>query len=73
MPKIKVTLSIGLVGCNQEDVLEMDDLEWGDCETDAQREELMDDYCVEDDYRLYKDGIENPSTNVLHIPDGVIS
>ena len=44
MPKIKVTLSIGYPAASREDVLEVDDDEWNDCETNEQREELMNQY-----------------------------
>lgn len=47
MPKIRVSLSIGLAGCTQEDILEIDDIEWDECETDEQRDELMDMYWKE--------------------------
>ena len=47
MPKIKVSLSIGFVNCRHEEEIDIDDDEWNDCETDEQREELMDEYWKE--------------------------
>lgn len=44
MPKIKVTLSIGYPGADREDILDVDDDEWNDCETDRERQELMNMY-----------------------------
>ena len=44
MPKIRVTLGIGFAGANHEDVLEIDDTEWAECETVMQKEELADEY-----------------------------
>lgn len=44
MPKLKVTLSIGISSCIQKDVLNIDQQEWDDCETDDQREELKEMY-----------------------------
>ena len=44
MPKLKVTLSIGYSGATHEDVLEIEDDEWVSCETDEEREKLIDDY-----------------------------
>ena len=44
MPKIEVTLSIGLAGAIREDILEIDDDEWNECTSDYQRNELMQSY-----------------------------
>ncbi len=44
MPKIKVTLSIGIANARQEDVLEINDDEWNDCDTEEERQDLMDEY-----------------------------
>jgi hypothetical protein len=44
MPKIKVTLSIGVSNANQEDILEIDEAEWNKCETEDQRDSLMNQY-----------------------------
>lgn len=44
MPKIKVTLNIGYLTAIREDVIEIDDQEWTDCETDEERDVLKDEY-----------------------------
>lgn len=44
MPRIRVTLSIGIANASQEDYLDVDDDEWAECETDEQRDDLMHDY-----------------------------
>ncbi len=44
MPQIRATLGIGIANSRQEDVLDIDDAEWDKCETDEEREELMNDY-----------------------------
>lgn len=44
MPKLKVSLGIGFSGARHDDVLDIDDKEWGDCESDSDREKLIDDY-----------------------------
>ena len=40
MPRFKVTLSIGYQGAEHEDVIDIDDDDWSDCETDEQRETM---------------------------------
>ena len=55
MPKIEVSLSIGFANATQTDVLDIDEIEWADCETDEEREKLMDDYWT-DWSRNYIDG-----------------
>ena len=55
MPKIEVSLSIGFANATQTDVLDIDETEWADCETDEEREKLMDDYWT-DWSRNYIDG-----------------
>lgn len=47
MPKLKVTLGIGFAGARQEDVIEIDDDEWNDCETEEEKEKLIDEYATE--------------------------
>ena len=47
MPKVRVSLSIGISNARQEDVLYIDDGEWADCETDEQRDELIHEYWVD--------------------------
>ena len=44
MPKLKVVLGIGIANSDQEDVIEIDQDEWDDCETDEQRSDLMESY-----------------------------
>jgi hypothetical protein len=44
MPKVKVTLNIGIYNSEQEDVLDIDQEDWDACETDKDRSELMDAY-----------------------------
>ena len=46
MPKLKVTLSIG-VGVRHEDVIEIEESEWESCETDDEREKLIDLHACE--------------------------
>ena len=42
--KLRVTLGIGFANSNQEELLEIDDDEWNDCETEEQRGELKEQY-----------------------------
>ncbi len=44
MPKMKVTLGIGFSNCNREEVIDIDDDEWNDCETKEQKDKLMHGY-----------------------------
>lgn len=44
MPRLKVSLSIGFVGAVHEEILDIDDDEWASCETDDEREDLMQEY-----------------------------
>ncbi len=44
MAQLKVTLGIGVHNANQEDIIEVDDDELAECETDEQRDELFEDY-----------------------------
>jgi len=44
MPKIKVTLSIGYPGATHEEIIDIDDEEWAECETEEIKEELMFEY-----------------------------
>jgi hypothetical protein len=44
MPQIKVTLGIGYPTATHEDVLDIDLDEWEECETDEQREDLVNSY-----------------------------
>jgi len=43
MPKIKLFVSIGLVGCQHEDVIEIDDAEWGKMTLDERDERLTEE------------------------------
>ena len=47
MPKLKVTLGIGFAGARHEDEIEIDEDEWNDCETEEEREKLIDEYATE--------------------------
>jgi hypothetical protein len=47
MPKLKVSLGIGLADCKQYDVIEIDKDEWNDCETEEEREQLIEEYAQE--------------------------
>ena len=42
--KLNVSLSIGIANAGQEDVLEIDQDEWDECETDEDRDSLKDSY-----------------------------
>ncbi|OEU71742.1 MAG: hypothetical protein BA863_06605 [Desulfovibrio sp. S3730MH75] len=44
MPKIKVTLDIGFPTAMHEDIIEIDETEWSECETEGQREALAGEY-----------------------------
>lgn len=44
MPKLKVSLSIGYPTAKHEDVINVDDEEYNACETDNDREELLESY-----------------------------
>lgn len=44
MPQLKVSLSIGIHNAGQEDVLEIDQDEWDDCETQDVKDALMEEY-----------------------------
>jgi len=44
MPKLKVTLGIGYPTATHEDIIEIDDTEWAECETDEEREDLINSY-----------------------------
>lgn len=44
MPKIKVSLSIGISDASQEDELDIDEDEWDNCKTDESREDLMHEH-----------------------------
>ena len=44
MPQIKVSLGIGFAIATREDIIDIDEAEWNECETDEQREDLINDY-----------------------------
>ena len=44
MPKLKVSLGIGIANATQEDTLEIDVDEWNNCETEEELEELKQAY-----------------------------
>lgn len=47
MPKIRVTLGIGYPGAQHEDVVEIDNDDWDDCETQEEKDSLADEYWQE--------------------------
>ena len=47
MPKLKVTLNIGLSNSEQSDIIDISDDEWGDCKTDAEKDKLIDGYWID--------------------------
>ena len=44
MPKVKVSLGIGFANASHEDVIEIDDTEWAECETEEERGNLLGEY-----------------------------
>jgi hypothetical protein len=44
MPKLKVTLGIGYAGVRHEDIIEIDENAWDACETEEEREEVIDQH-----------------------------
>ena len=42
--KIKVTLGIGFAGAEHVDVIDVNDVEYNECETEEQRHDLLCDY-----------------------------
>jgi hypothetical protein len=47
MPELKVSLGIGFANAHQKDILDIDDDEWNACETEEDREKLIDEYAIE--------------------------
>ena len=47
MPMITVKLGIGYPGATHSDTIEIDNAEWENCETDEEREKLINEYAVE--------------------------
>lgn len=63
MPKAKLTLSIGFVGAIQKDIIDIDDDDYLACETDNEREQLLNEYWkdwandyIDGNIRLVDDG-----------------
>ena len=44
MPKLKVSLSIGWANSKQEEIIDICETEWSECETDEEREKLIEGY-----------------------------
>jgi uncharacterized protein (DUF4213/DUF364 family) len=44
MPEVRMTLGIGFANACQEEIIDVDDQEWADCENDKQRDDLLDSY-----------------------------
>ena len=44
MPTLKVSLGIGIANARQTDEFEIDEDEWNACETEEDREKLIDEY-----------------------------
>lgn len=47
MPSLKVSLGIGFADARQEDEIEIDATEWDECETEEEREKLIDQYATD--------------------------
>ena len=47
MPILKVSLGIGFANAKHIEEIEIDDEEWSECETDEERENLIDQYAQE--------------------------
>ena len=47
MPKLEVTLGIGIANAMREDVIEIEDDEWNQCETEEDREKLINEYAAD--------------------------
>jgi hypothetical protein len=47
MPTLKVSLGIGYANARQSDEIEIDGEEWGACDSDEARENLIDRYAQE--------------------------
>lgn len=55
MPKVRMTLGIGIANANQEEIIDIYEHEWNDCETDKEREDLLEQ-CWQDWMGNYLDG-----------------
>lgn len=58
MANLKVTLSIGYPTAKHEDVIEVDDDELNECETEEDREKLIDQYWQEWAWNYIEGGAE---------------
>ncbi len=58
MPKARVTLGIGISNAYQEDIIDIDDTEWEECETDEEREDLLNVYWTHWSNEYIDGGIE---------------
>jgi len=47
MPKLKVSLGIGFANANQSDVIDIDEAEWKACETEQDKDALINEYAKE--------------------------
>jgi hypothetical protein len=47
MPKLKVSVGLGFANARQCDDIEIDDEEWNACETEADRQKLIDQYAMD--------------------------
>lgn len=47
MPKLKVSLSIGYNGAKHRDVLDIDDDDYNSCESDEEREALINEVALD--------------------------
>ena len=44
MPKLKLSLSIGFANAEQKETIDICETEWSECETDEERDRLIDGY-----------------------------
>ena len=47
MPKARMTLSIGYAGAVRNEVIDIDETEWEDCETEQERDDLLHSYWMD--------------------------
>jgi hypothetical protein len=47
MAQLKVSLSIGYPGANHEDIIEVDDDELAECQTEQEKDDLLTQYWVD--------------------------
>ncbi len=58
MPKIRVTLSTGFAGATHEDVIEIDDQEWNECNDKLEQNKLLDEMWEEWAWNFIEGGLE---------------